>query len=74
MSLNLQGKELIEKYEDLRFNLLKISVSLSNENKELNRLLIDTDNKIMNLRTMVGELINDELKKIKEDKISISDY
>jgi hypothetical protein len=74
MSLNLQGKELIEKYEDFRLNLLKISVSLSNENKELNRLLIDTDNKIMNLRTMVGELINDELKKIKEDKISTSDY
>lgn len=72
--MNLEGKELINKYEELRFDLLKISVSLNNENKQLNRVLVDIDSKIMKLRTMVGSLINEELKKIKEDKISTSDY
>lgn len=74
MRLELQGKELIEKYEELRFELLKISCSLNNEHKELSRVLEDADSKIMKIRTMVGSLINDELKKIKEDKISTSDY
>lgn len=72
--MNLQGKELINKYEELRFDLLKISVSLNNENKELNRVLTDTDNKIMKLRTMVGSLINDELKKMGDNTWTSSDF
>jgi hypothetical protein len=72
--LKLEGKELINKYEELRFDLLKISVSLNNENKELNRVLVDTDNKIMKLRTMVGSLINDELKKMGDNTWTSSDF
>lgn len=72
--MSLEGRELIDKYEDLRFDLLKISVSLNNESKELNRVLVDTDNKIMKLRTMVGSLINDELKKMGEDTWTSSDF
>ncbi len=72
--MSLEGRELINKYEELRFDLLKISVSLNNESKELNRVLVDTDNKIMKLRTMVGSLINDELKKMGEDTWTSSDF
>lgn len=72
--MSLQGRDLINKYEELRFDLLKISVSLNNENKELNRVLVDTDNKIMKLRTMVGSLINDELKKMGDNTWTSSDF